>query len=155
MNEIERKVLVDSDAWRRDVFKVMEITQGYLDVQGGGTVRVRLKGEKAFLTIKGPSHGITRSEFEYEIPTVEARAMIAELCDERKIIKTRHYLRVGAHEWVVDEFHGKHDGLVMAEVEFESEQESFELPDWAGREVSEEREYYNVNLARQNDLSKI
>lgn len=148
MQEIERKYLVEGDSWKADIEASFPINQGYLDVRGGATVRVRVKGEKAFLTIKGPSQGISRSEFEYPIPVEEAEAMIAQFCTSRCVEKIRHQMHVGGKLWVIDEFHGHNAGLVMAEIELESEDEEFELPSWAGQDVSLDEAYYNVNLAK-------
>ena len=145
--EIERKFLVDSDTWRDAIRDQVEIKQGYLEVQGGATVRARLKGPKAFLTVKGPTKGVTRSEFEYEIPLEDASAMIDELCTTRRIHKTRYFVDVGGLEWVVDEFHDHNQPLVLAEVELESEAQAYERPSWIGEEVSSDASYYNVNLA--------
>ena len=148
MQEIERKYLVEGESWREGIEASFPISQGYLDVHGGATVRVRVKGEKAFLTIKGPSQGISRSEFEYGIPVEEAIEMIAQFCTSRCVEKIRHQVHVAGKLWVVDEFHGHNAGLVMAEIELESVDEKFELPPWAGRDVSLDAAYYNVNLAK-------
>ncbi len=144
MIEIERKFLVRGASWRPDVHKAQRIEQGYLDTNGA-TVRVRIRDEQAFLTVKGPTKGISRAEYQYEIPVQDAREMIDGLCGTT-IKKTRHRIMVGPHEWVVDEFDGAHSGLIMAEIELSSEEEEFELPDWAGREVSDDARYYNSNL---------
>ena len=144
MIEIERKFLVRGDAWRADVHKRQRIEQGYLDTKGA-TVRVRVRDDQAFLTVKGPTRGISRSEFQYEIPVEDARQMISTLCGAT-IQKTRHRVMVADHEWVIDEFDGVHRGLIMAEIELGSEDEAFERPDWAMREVSHDARYYNSNL---------
>lgn len=144
MVEIERKFLVRGDDWRSAVHKAQSIEQGYLDTLGA-TVRVRVRDDQAFLTVKGPTRGITRSEFQYEIPVGDAREMLATLCG-KTIKKTRHRVMVGEHEWVVDEFDAPHQGLILAEIELQSETEPFKLPDWAAREVSDDPRYYNSNL---------
>jgi adenylate cyclase len=142
--EIERKFLVSGHAWR--TADGVSYRQGYLNRDKQRTVRVRIAGDRAFLTIKGVSSGATRMEFEYEIPVAEA-AQLLTLCDGPLIEKTRHRLTVGAHVWEVDEFHGDNAGLVVAEIELGSEDEAFERPDWVTVEVTEDARYYNSNLA--------
>ncbi len=146
--EIERKFLVKDDSWRSNVRKSVPIQQGYLEVLHGTTVRARVKGEQAFLTVKGPSQGVSRLEFEYEIPVEDAAEMIADLCGTRRIKKTRHFVDVGGFEWVIDVFEDHNAPLVLAEVELESEDQAFEMPVWAGAEVSTDAAYFNVNLAK-------
>ena len=146
--EIERKFLVEGDTWRERVESSVAIVQGYVANNANATVRVRVKGEQAFLTIKGASHGIRRSEFEYPIPVEDARAMLRELAVFPPVEKVRYRVREGEHLWDLDVFAGENAGLVMAEVELGAEDEVFALPDWAGDEVSADPRYYNVNLAR-------
>jgi len=146
--EIERKFLVRGDHWRDQVESHAHIMQGYLSQEPSLTVRVRVKGDKAFLTIKGGSRGLSRSEYEYPIPVHEAEEMLNNLTVLPPIDKVRHHLRVGDHVWEVDVFAGENAGLVVAEVELSAEDESFVLPDWAGEEVSEDPRYLNVNLAK-------
>jgi adenylate cyclase len=146
--EIERKFLVKNDAWRGQVESQVHIMQGYLANNAGLTVRARVKGERAYLTIKGPTQGVSRAEYEYEIPVEDAETMLRELAISPPIDKVRHKIRVGDHVWELDVFAGENAGLVMAEVELESEDETFVLPDWAGEDVSADPRYYNVNLAR-------
>jgi adenylate cyclase len=146
--EIERKFLVKNDAWRAQVDSEARIMQGYLANNANATVRVRVKGDAAFLTIKGATQGASRSEFEYPIPVADAEAMLSELAVFPPVDKVRHQIRVGTHVWELDLFHGENDGLVMAEVELSAEDESFEMPEWAGEEVTADPRYYNVNLAR-------
>lgn len=146
--EIERKFLVVGDSWRDEVVSATRIVQGYLSSGGSATVRARIKGERAYLTIKGQSQGISRSEFEYEIPVVDAEAMLAELSVGPVIEKTRHLIEVAGHTWELDVFAGDNDGLVMAELETASADEQFTMPPWAGQDVSDDARYYNVNLAR-------
>jgi adenylate cyclase len=150
--EVERKFLVVGAAWREQVTDAVHIVQGYLarpDAAhpGAATVRVRTKGPRAFLTIKGPSAGIARSEFEYEIPQADARAMLDQLAQGPVVDKVRHLVPVGAHVWEVDVFAGDNAPLVMAEVELAHADEPFELPAWAGRDVSDDARFYNANLA--------
>ena len=142
--EIERKFLVSGHAWRSA--DAVLYRQGYLNRDKQRTVRVRIAGDRAFLTIKGVSSGATRVEFEYEIPVSEA-AQLLTLCDGPLIEKTRHRVTVGGHVWEVDEFHGDNDGLVVAEIELGSEDEAFARPEWVSVEVTEDARYYNSNLA--------
>ena len=146
--EIERKFLVQSDAWRSAADAGTRIWQGYLNRDKHRTVRVRVMGEKAFLTIKGLTHGATRAEFEYEIPVSDATAL-RDLCDGPVIDKTRYRIPAesGKLVWEVDEFAGDNQGLIVAEIELESEAEAFALPAWIGQEVTHDIRYYNANLA--------
>lgn len=144
--EIERKFLVVSEAWREAMIDQTEILQGYL-VDGALTVRARLKGERAFLTLKGETQGLSRAEFEYEIPPQDAREMLSTLAVLPIIEKIRHRVRHAGHIWEVDVFAGENRGLVMAELELVSEDEPFERPDWIGQEVSHDPRYRNRNLA--------
>jgi adenylate cyclase len=146
--EIERKFLVKNASWRDNVEDREPILQGYLAEAGRATVRVRAKGDRGFLTIKGRTTGVTRSEFEYEIPIDDARAMLETLSSLPVIDKVRHRVRCGGHLWEVDVFAGENAGLVLAEIELASEDEAFERPDWIGAEVSDDPRYYNSNLAR-------
>jgi adenylate cyclase len=146
--EVERKFLVADDTWRSRVRSATRIVQGYVAQTDTATVRVRVKGEKGFLTLKGVSVGIARSEFEYEIPVDDALAMLGQLAQGPVIDKVRHLVPVGAHVWEVDVFAGGNAPLVMAEVELADAAEAFERPGWAGMEVSDDQRYFNVNLAR-------
>lgn len=146
--EIERKFLVANDSWRADVMSATRIVQGYLANTGTAVVRVRVKGERAFLTIKGASSGIARSEFEYEIPVSDALQMLDEMAQDPVVDKVRHLIPVGGHTWELDVFAADNEGLVMAEVELGSAEEVFVLPGWAGQEVSDDDRYFNVNLAK-------
>ncbi len=146
--EIERKFLVVGDSWRGNVAQETHIVQGYLASTATLTLRIRIRGDRAYLTLKGTSTNISRSEFEYEVPVADARAMLDELAQGPVIDKVRHLVPVGGHTWEVDVFAGDNAGLVMAEVELGSEDEVFVKPAWAGLEVSDDDRYYNVNLAR-------
>jgi adenylate cyclase len=146
--EIERKFLVRDDSWRAQVESSSRIVQGYLGLDRQLTVRVRLRGDAAFLTLKGGAQGIRRSEFEYPIPPADALAMLDTLGVAPAVDKVRHLIRVGGHLWELDVFAGENAGLVMAEIELNSEGEAFERPDWLGDEVSEDPRYYNASLAR-------
>jgi adenylate cyclase len=147
--EIERKFLVKNDSWRKNVESQVHIMQGYLANGVNASVRVRVKGDAAFLTIKGATAGIRRSEYEYRIPVEDAEAMLRDLALFPAIDKVRYNVRCGKHLWELDLFAGANEGLVMAEVELVSEDEAFELPEWAGDEVSGDSRYYNVNLAQR------
>ena len=146
--EIERKFLVVGDDWRSAVSSSTRIVQGYLASTPEVTVRVRVRGERAYLTIKGRSSGISRSEYEFDIPVADAEAMLPDLAQGPVIEKTRHLLEVDGHTWELDVFAGANEGLVMAEIELGSADEQFTVPSWAGRDVSDDARYYNVNLAR-------
>lgn len=145
--EIERKFLVVNDSWKPHVVSATRIVQGYLAHTDSTTVRARIKGEAAYLTIKGTSSGISRSEYEYAIPVADAEAMLAEMAQGPVIDKVRHLIDVEGHTWELDVFAGANAGLVMAEVELDADTEEFVVPDWAGLDVSDDARYYNVNLA--------
>ena len=145
--EIERKFLVKNDAWRGLVTGVL-YRQGYLCGVKERTVRVRVAGEKAFLTIKGLTVGATRAEYEYEIPVTDAQAMLDHLAEKPLIEKIRHKIPYGGLTWEVDEFLGDNAGLIVAEVELAGEEQSFSKPHWVGEEVSDDPRYFNSNLAR-------
>ena len=143
--EIERKFLVIGDDWRAGAVST-EIVQGYLSRDPDRTVRVRLRGDRAFLTVKGRAAGISRTEVEVPIP-IEAGRELLPLCLDSVIRKTRHEVVLGSHTWEVDEFHGENDGLVVAEVELGSEDEAFPRPSWIGLEVSHDHRYSNSRLS--------
>jgi adenylate cyclase len=146
--EIERKFLVkDSELKFLEGVAGKKILQGYVFSDEAVSVRVRTKGDKAFLTIKGAAEGISRAEFEYEIPWDDAEAMLDKVCQAGKVIKTRYELPSGPHVWEVDVFEGALAGLVVAEIELSSEDEAFERPDWLGEEVSDDPRYLNARLA--------
>ncbi|MGQ7945743.1 CYTH domain-containing protein [Flavobacterium sp. WC2509] len=148
MIEIERKFLVTSDAFKAEAFAQNRIKQGYLSSVPERTVRVRIKGEKGFLTIKGISNdsGLSRFEWEKEIPVNEAEKLIL-LCEAGVIDKTRFEVKSGNHTIEIDEFYGENEGLIMAEIELKSETESFEKPVWLGQEVTNDKRYYNSYLS--------
>jgi len=145
--EIERKFLVGSEAWRRAVVRQREMSQGYLGGEGKASVRIRIAGEQAWLSVKSVSPGMSRLEFEYPVPLEDARSMLL-LCDAPPVVKTRHWVRHGDHTWEVDVFQGANQGLVTAELELQSERQAFDRPDWLGREVTDDARYYNMNLAQ-------
>ena len=146
--EIERKYLVKGTAWKALAAGTV-YRQGYLSTVKERTVRVRTVGAKGFLTIKGLTTGVTRAEFEYEIPAEEANAMLDGLCERPLIEKTRYKIGVGAHTWEVDEFQGDNEGLVVAEVELKSADEKPEIPAWVAEEVSSDPRYFNSNLVKK------
>ncbi len=148
MIEIERKFLVTSDAFKKESFAQNRIKQGYLSSVPERTVRVRIKGNKGFLTIKGISNqsGMSRFEWEKEISIDEAEKLLL-LCEAGVIDKTRFEVKAGGHIIEIDEFYGKNEGLVMAEIELKSETESFEKPIWLGEEVTNDKRYYNAYLS--------
>ena len=144
--EIERKYLVQGDAWRSLAVGQL-YRQGYLPTEEC-TVRVRVIGKTGFLTIKGPSVGISRAEFEYEIPTQDALDMMDSLCVGPLIEKMRYRIELNGLTWEVDEFMGDNEGLIMAEVELEDENQMIDLPEWIGEEVSGDPRYFNSSLAK-------
>ena len=147
--EIERKFLVKDDSYRQLAYSSSRILQGYICSGHGRTVRVRLRGDCGYLTIKGPSMdgGLSRYEFEKEITTEEAEQLF-RLCEPGVIDKTRYLVKSGQHTFEVDEFYGDNEGLVMAEVELRSADEPFEKPDFIGKEVTGDRRFYNSHLRR-------
>lgn len=144
--EIERKFLVKGDQWRN-------LAQGELYRQGyiptlESTVRIRVIRDRGFITIKGMTQGISRAEFEYEIPIEDATQMLDQLCKPPLIEKYRHKIELNGLVWEVDEFLGVNRGLTIAEVELKSADQAIELPDWIGEDVSHDPRYYNSNLAQ-------
>lgn len=147
--EIERKFLVANDSYRSMAFHSDRIAQGYLCREGGNSARVRVRGEKGYITVKGPSldGGLSRYEWEKEIPANEAWELL-KLCHGGIIDKTRYLIECGKHTFEVDEFHGDNEGLVVAEVELESTGEEFACPPFLGKEVTGDKRYYNSSLTR-------
>lgn len=146
--EIERKFLVQGNAWREGAQRVL-IRQGYLNADGARTVRVRTKGDHAFITIKGPPSGIVRPEYEYEIPASDANEILDHLCLRPLIEKWRHLVKFAGMLWEVDEFLNENAGLIVAEVEMRDASQQIELPAWLGQEVTGDARYYNSNLSKQ------
>lgn len=145
--EIERKFLVaDSEAVKNAARESVRISQGYLSVEPERTVRIRLKGERGFLTIKGLTHGATRAEYEYEIPANDARELLS-LCVGKIIDKTRYLVDYEGQTWEIDEFHSPRK-LWLAEAELQSESEALSLPPWVGEEVTGDPNYYNSNIVK-------
>ncbi len=146
--EIEKKFLVKGD-YKKQSVKATRITQGYLSSVPERTVRVRIKGDKGYITIKGvgSSSGASRFEWEKEIPVSEVEQLL-EICEPGVIDKTRYLVKSGAHTFEVDEFYGENEGLVLAEIELTSEDEAFDRPDWLGTEVTGDVRYYNSMLMK-------
>lgn len=142
-SEIERKFLVCGNGWKTNAG--IRVVQGYLSREKEHTVRIRLAGTKAFISVKSTTVGTTRAEFEYEIP-VDDGAQLLKLCDKPLIEKTRHIVVYADMTWEIDEFHGVNTGLIIAEIELKSEVQLFEKPPWLGIEVTEDPRYYNSNL---------
>jgi adenylate cyclase len=149
MIEIERKFLVTSDTFKAEAYAQNRIKQGYFSSVPERTVRVRIKGSKGFLTIKGISSqsGLSRFEWEKEIPVDEAENLLL-LCEAGVIDKTRFEVKSGNHIIEIDEFYGENQGLIMAEIELQSETEIFTKPIWLGKEVTNDKKYYNSYLSK-------
>ena len=147
--EIERKFLLKNDSWRGQAVSHRLLRQGYAGFAQDPrlTLRIRQTGHQAFLTLKGPSAGCSRSEFEYQIPSEDAAAILKEFCGSGLVEKKRWRVPCGVHVWEVDEFLGDNAGLVVAEIELDSPDAPFEIPDWLGREVTGEVRFYNARLA--------
>lgn len=143
--EIEYKYLVKNDNYKAMATSKVRIRQGYLNREPERTVRVRTKGERGFLTVKGKNSGASRLEFEYEIPKADAEEILT-LCMPPILDKTRYLVPFEGHVWEVDEFHGNREGLVTAEIELHSEDESYSTPDFIGENVTGDPKYYNSNL---------
>jgi len=144
--EIEHKFLVSGDGWRQVATQQSRFSQGYLSRDPARTVRVRIAGDQAFLTVKGATRGATRAEFEYEVPVADAQALLA-LSDGPVVEKIRHLCPHEGMTWEVDEFLGANAGLVVAEIELADEGQVFAKPDWLGAEVTGDGRYVNANLA--------
>lgn len=147
--EIERKFLVTDDSYKALAYHSDRIAQGYICREGGNSARVRVRGDKGYITIKGPSRdgGLSRYEWEKEIPVQEAWELM-RLCNGATIDKTRYLVRCGAHTFEIDEFHGDNEGLVVTEVELSNADELFEKPGFIGKEVTGDKRYYNSSLTR-------
>ena len=144
--EIERKFLVADEGWRQAATRQTRFSQGYLSRDPARTVRVRIAGDAAFLTIKGATTGATRAEFEYDVPVADAQQLLA-MCDGPVVEKVRHLCGHAGMTWEVDEFLGANAGLVVAEIELQTEDQAFERPAWLGEEVTGDARYVNANLA--------
>jgi len=146
--EIERKFLPADDGWRLMATESTPYRQGYLTTGDGLTVRVRIAGSQGYLTVKGPGSGASRIEYEYPIPVDDAAAMLEQFCRKPLIEKIRHQVEHHGFTWEVDEFFGDNEGLVVAEIELQSEGQPFDRPTWVGREVTGDPRYFNAQLAR-------
>ena len=146
--EIERKFLLKNDNWKKFVSKSIHIKQGYISTNPLSVVRIRITDSKAFLTLKGKGSGISRPEYEYEIPTQDAEEMFNLFCSNSGLVKTRHIVEYKNHKFEIDEFGDRLKGLIFAEVEMNSEDEVIELPDWIGEEVTGNPKYFNSNLVK-------
>lgn len=145
--EIERKFLLRSEEYKK-LGEGKKFIQGYLSSNKERVVRVRVKNDKGYLTIKGPNSGSSRMEFEYEIPCEEAQYMLRNLCEKSIIEKIRYNVEYEGHIWEVDCFLGENEGLEIAEIELSSEEETFSIPEWIGEEVTEDKRYYNSYIAK-------
>ncbi len=146
--EIERKFLVRHDAWRDQADQGTLYRQGYLIGSEHASVRVRTEGQQAYLNIKSATLGVRRMEFEYPIPVDDANTLLETLCEKPLIEKIRYRIPQGDLVWEIDEFRGENAGLIVAEIELQSEQQTFSVPDWLGDEVSSDPRYYNVSLVK-------
>jgi adenylate cyclase len=144
--EIEHKFLIINDNWRDHADEGIYMVQGYMGSNEKSSIRIRINGDSANLNIKGKTIGIQRSEYDYPIPVVEAKEILETLCDKPFIEKTRFHVMHDGHEWEIDVFAGDNEGLVVAEIELNSIDEEFSLPDWAGEDVSDDPRYYNICL---------
>jgi adenylate cyclase len=142
--EIERKYLIDTEKWNWRGTAV-EMVQGYLVILADKVVRVRIAGEKAYITIKGNKQGISRDEFEYSIPVNDAEELL-KMCGDLLVEKTRYILEINNKKWEIDVFKGRNEGLIVAEIELDSEAETIDLPEWVISEVSNDERYFNFNL---------
>lgn len=145
--EIERKFLVENQDYKKYAEGIY-CCQGYICSEKQRTIRVRIFGDEAFLTLKGQADNITRKEFEYPIPINDAKELMNNFCQYSIIEKKRYIISCKGKEWVVDEFLGDNSGLVVAEIELEKEDETFSLPSWVGKEVTRDPKYLNVCLAK-------
>ena len=146
--EIERKFLVKNDNWRKSADTGTRYIQGYFQTDESCSIRIRIEGDQAALNIKSGTIDITRSEYNYPVPLDDAREMLETLCEHPLIIKTRYHIIHAGQQWDLDVFEGENEGLVIAEIELDSEDSPFTRPDWAGKEVSDDPRYYNVCLVK-------
>jgi adenylate cyclase len=147
--EIERKFRVLNDRWRAAVHSSTLLRQGYLANTARASIRVRLAGEEAWLSVKAMTRGRSRAEYEVAIAPQDANEMLRHLCEGGLIEKWRHLVEHAGNEWEIDEFRGENTGLVIAELELDSEDQSFAQPEWLGAEVTNDERYYNFRLAQQ------
>ena len=147
--EIEHKFLLANGDWREFVSHSVVYKQGYLSSQATSSIRVRISDQQAWLNIKSATIGTQRAEYEYEIPLSDAQEILDNLCLKPVIEKTRHFVKHENHLWEIDEFEGENTGLIVAEIELKSVDETFAKPEWLGVEVTQDVRYYNNNLARE------
>lgn len=148
--EIERKFLVKDNSFAKMATESCDIRQTYLSDRPEATVRLRVRGDRAYMTVKGKNSGAVRDEWEFEIPVADAEEMASRLAGGWSIDKTRHIVPYGGHLWEVDVFHGRHEGLILAEVELDDADAGIELPPFTGREVTGDAAYYNSVLAKKS-----
>ena len=150
--EIERKFILKNDDWKPLVTKTHVIRQGYLqsglEAAQKSSVRIRISNDRANINVKSVELTTIRQEFEYEIPLADAQQMLSTLCDETIIEKTRYHVPYASHLWEIDIFEGLNEGLQIAEIELKDPDETFEIPDWIGKEVSDDKRYYNIYLLK-------
>ncbi len=153
--EIERKFLVSDDSFKQLAYGRVRIRQGYLSTEKKAVVRVRIKGDSAFLTVKGENTGAVRDEWEYAIPKNDAEEMLSRLSSGVVVDKTRYLVEYGGHVWEIDEFHSPMNNLTVAEIELTDENQKFPIPKFIGKEVTGDTRYYNSNIAKAGTLSDI
>lgn len=146
--EIERKYTLKNDNWRNEIDYSERMVQGYLAGNERASVRIRIVGDKANLNIKSATLGVFRQEYEYALPLDDAEKMLNDLCEKPVIDKERHYVMHDGKKWEIDVFSGENEGLIVAEVELDNENEAVNLPDWVDEEVSHDTRYYNVSLVK-------
>ncbi|MCP4114428.1 MAG: CYTH domain-containing protein [Desulfobacteraceae bacterium] len=144
--EIERKFLLKNDSWKASGVKPLVLKQGYIMNSKTGVVRIRISDSTGFITVKGRTRNASRLEYEYEIPVKDAEEMLHNLCEKPLVEKNRYNIDHGGFQWSVDQFLGANLGLVVAEIELDSEEQAFERPPWLGKEVTGDSRYFNSNL---------
>ena len=148
--EIERKFLVIEDCWKNFVVGKVALRQGYIAKSNDCLVRIRISDKEAWITVKGKQVSFTRPEFEYQIPIIDAEELLKEFSSKNQILKTRFFLEYRGNEWIVDVFEGGNSGLVIAEIELESETADYVLPPWVGKDITTDFRYTNSNLAEHS-----
>jgi adenylate cyclase len=144
--EIERKFLLKDDSWKNSGVKPLVLKQGYIKNSETGVVRIRISDSTGFITVKGKTRNASRLEYEYEIPVKDAEEMLHKLCDKPLVEKKRYNITHGGFQWSVDQFTGANLGLVVAEIELDTEEQAFGRPPWLGKEVTHDPRYFNSNL---------
>lgn len=146
--EIERKFLIANESWRNSVTRATRLRDGILAFYDGRKIRIRFYDDKATLTVKGPRKGLSRDEFEYEIPSSDGLILLEQHCKGDVVEKTRHHVMVDGYEWFIDEYHGLLAGIILAEVELPSEDSTPTLPDWIGKEVTGVEKYRKATMVK-------